>query len=659
MFTQRSNLEFKIQHFIRNFIFLKSVPLLFIVILPLPLTSMDIAVEPTDSRIKYVGRWDFTDSSLPWCTWQGSSIKARFQGTAIRGKFEIAKPEYVRIIVDEQTKDSKKIMLSPEKRSYVLADNLAPGEHSVEIVKETYANNSRLKFHGFLLDGKGLLNPSINKTVLKIAFYGDSNLAGSSLEHEKNNGDPSLRGSYYSFAGIASRMLAAEYQNISVGGAKIASGLNSGLSFYNRMDFYEPEPKWDPSRFPADICVINLGANDINAKSKGEIKKDYIKLIKAIRDFHPAARIVLMNGYGWSRDEPANYTDEVVEEINDDNLSRLVFPWLFNEWHGCEYDHVDHALSAVGLLHDFPRAHLRLGVTLARLDQFAQAVVAFETCLKLAPLTPAAHRWLAYIFESKLHRPDQAIGHRLRLKKVIQQIKQLESNDESTVDPIRKMPATNEIPATKKPVFAATKSKQASNPNQIITIVTGLPRSGTSMMMQMLVAGGMAPLTDGHREADDSNPKGYFEYDKATKLGTDSSWIGESKGKAVKIVAQLLTNLPSEIDGQPANYRIVFMERNLDEILASQYTMLNYDGRTGANLERDRLAKIFNRDLEKIYKFIDQRRISCLVVEHALVIKDPNAAAQNVNKFFNHSLDTEAMAAVVDPALYRQRNTSN
>jgi len=316
----------------------------------------------------------------------------------------------------------------------------------------------------------------------------------------------------------------------------------------------------------------------------------------------------------------------------------------------------DHALTAVGLTHDFPRAHLRLAVTLARLELFEQAVEAFETCLKLAPMTPAAHRWLAMIYGSKLHRPDRAVGHRARLREVLQQIRDGASRDED----IREMDSQDvdtpdEVSAAEEAACPTPTSKPTADPSQIITIVTGLPRSGTSMMMQMLVAGGMSPLTDGQREADASNPKGYFEYTKATQLGSDSSWIGEARGKVVKIVAQLLPELPTEAGGAPAHYRVVFMERDLEEVLASQQTMLDHQGRQGANLERGRLADVFKEQLRKVHRAIDDRNISCLVVRHATAIRDPRSVAEEVNSFFDGSLDVAAMAAVVDPALYRER----
>ena len=123
----------------------------------------------------------------------------------------------------------------------------------------------------------------------------------------------------------------------------------------------------------------------------------------------------------------------------------------------------------------------------------------------------------------------------------------------------------------------------------------------------------------------------------------------------MKIVAQLLPELPTEAGGKAATYRIVFMERDLDEVLASQHTMLDLQGRKGADLESSRLADVFKEQLEKIHRFIDDRNISCLVVRHAITMRDPRSVAESVNTFLDRSLDVAAMAAVVDPALYRER----
>lgn len=304
-------------------------------------------IDPADSRIRYSGRWERSNQTAPWCAWQGSNISAIFRGTSIHAEIESERKEYIRVIVDGEVAKSRKIALVEGRQSYLVANGLAAGDHQVELVKETYSGKGRLTFHGFQVTGGGILKSPQEEARLRIEFYGDSNLAGHSLEHEKNKGGAAHTGCFFTYAGIVSRMLDAEYHNISRGGAIIAGRLNSVMSFYNRLDFYEAEPRWDHRKFPADICVINIGANDINRKSKQQIKQDFKALITSIRMVQPKAHIVIMNGYGWSRDEPANYTKEVVDAIDDANISRLVFPWLFNEWHGCEYDHAGMARSLV------------------------------------------------------------------------------------------------------------------------------------------------------------------------------------------------------------------------------------------------------------------------------------------------------------------------
>ena len=218
------------------------------------------------------------------------------------------------------------------------------------MVKETYAHRGKLRLHGVDAKGGKMLPVEDNEPRLRIQFYGDSNLAGHSLEHERNNGAPEFAGCHFTFAGIASRMLGAEYQNISVGGATILGQQNSVLAFMGKNDYYEDEPSWDFSCFAADIVVLNVGANDINRRDKTEIKRNYLTLLRELRSVHRDAHIVVMNGCGWDRKETANYTQEVIDEFADPNTSRVVFPWLFNEWHGCEYDHAGMAKTLVNHL---------------------------------------------------------------------------------------------------------------------------------------------------------------------------------------------------------------------------------------------------------------------------------------------------------------------
>ena len=296
------------------------------------------AAEST-ADIHFYGRWDLSDISNPWCAWQGSTFAAEFEGREISATLESDHEEYIRVILDGDHKGSRKIRLAAGCRIYELASGVDLGRHRIEVVKETYSGRGRLYLRGLESHGGKIISSERRRPRLRLQFYGDSNLAGYSLEHERNERGAEFSGCHFTFAGIVSRMLDAEYQNISVSGAKILGSSNSVMSFIDRIDFYEEQPKWKFERFPADVCVVNIGANNVNGNSKEEIQQDYLLLLRKLREVHPESHIVVMNGYGWDRNEPANYTDEVVRKFADPKTSRLIFPWLFNEWHGCEYDH--------------------------------------------------------------------------------------------------------------------------------------------------------------------------------------------------------------------------------------------------------------------------------------------------------------------------------
>lgn len=186
--------------------------------------------------------------------------------------------------------------------------------------------------------------------------------------------------------------------------------------------------------------------------------------------------------------------------------------------------------------------------------------------------------------------------------------------------------------------------------HEIITIASGLPRSGTSMMMQMLRAGGLTCLTDELREADISNPKGYFEFEKVKGLRANNSWLPEAKGKVIKIISHLLACLPPEL-----NYKIIFMERDLDEVLASQRKMLVNQGQGEENLSDERLGQIFSQQLRQVKKMLADRQISTLFLGYQDVLEDPVEISTQLRAFLGNNLDQQAMRDVVDHNLYRQR----
>ena len=191
--------------------------------------------------------------------------------------------------------------------------------------------------------------------------------------------------------------------------------------------------------------------------------------------------------------------------------------------------------------------------------------------------------------------------------------------------------------------------------NPFVTIVSGLPRSGTSLMMQMLAAGGMPVLTDGQRHADSHNPRGYHELEAVKHTRSDISWLAKAEGKAVKVVHLLLPHLPAERE-----YRVIFMERVLSEVIASQRVMLQQQGRPGAALSDARLADIFEKQVAEVRRWLAQQAgFRVLYLQHRGVIEQPLAAAQQIVTFLDGGLDSNRMAAAVEPGLYRQRQESS
>lgn len=185
-----------------------------------------------------------------------------------------------------------------------------------------------------------------------------------------------------------------------------------------------------------------------------------------------------------------------------------------------------------------------------------------------------------------------------------------------------------------------------------ITIVSGLPRSGTSLMMRMLEAGGIPPLTDHERTADEDNPGGYYEFERVKQLEKgDTAWLTEAQGKAVKVISALLRHLPEN-----HHYRVIFMERELDEVLASQQKMLVNRAEDTDAANEEELRHLFTRHLEETLLWLRaQPNFALLTISHRDLLTAPASQIDQINRFLDQTLDPTAMQAVIDPTLYRNR----
>ncbi|MDG2026252.1 MAG: GDSL-type esterase/lipase family protein [Acidimicrobiales bacterium] len=289
-----------------------------------------------DPAIALIGRWDTTDPTAPWAGWAGASITARFEGTGLGVHLagnEV--DELIRVVVDGDVLGAHRLLAlanEAEDRIIPVVEDLDFGWHTVEVVKET--RFADLTFRGLTVIGTGELE-TLPVSDRRIVFYGDSNLAGHSLISERDEPDPLLYGTYFGYAGITARMFGADFHNISWSGSRIAQV----EAVFDAHDREAPDDAWDLSQFPADVVVMNLGANDIYGPTKDDVMADYLSMLDTLRAGHPNAHIVIYNAYGWAPAEPAGYTHELLDLWDDDNMSVASFPWVFEQFHGTEYDH--------------------------------------------------------------------------------------------------------------------------------------------------------------------------------------------------------------------------------------------------------------------------------------------------------------------------------
>ncbi len=186
-----------------------------------------------------------------------------------------------------------------------------------------------------------------------------------------------------------------------------------------------------------------------------------------------------------------------------------------------------------------------------------------------------------------------------------------------------------------------------------IVIVSGLPRSGTSMMMKMLAAGGVEPLIDNLRAADDDNPKGYFEFERVKQIEHDQAWLADARGRVVKLISALLKHLP------PAyTYKVVFMRRAMPEILASQRQMLLRRGEPADAVPDDKMAALFDKHVAQVESWLAaQPNIETVYVSYNEVMKEARPQAEIINAFLGGSLNVDAMIEAADRTLYRQKRS--
>jgi len=268
---------------------------------------------------------------------------------------------------------------------------------------------------------------------------------------------------------------------------------------------------------------------------------------------------------------------------------------------------LDNFFKAVEIFYHFPKAHAFIGEILHKMGLYENAAEALELAATMGPGDANTRKWLVKIYTENLNQPEKAKTH------------------------IDALP---------------DKSKE-------IVVVSGLPRSGTSMMMQILEKGGIGPLTDNERVADNSNPHGYYEYEAVKNMANDISWMKNAEGKAVKIIAQLLPYLPNK-----HRYKIILMDREISEVLISQQIMLGKTREQAIKNYPFKMAQIFFEQIEKVHKWVElQPNVELLVIKYHEAIENPEDTANKVAKFLDRDMDLQNMLKAIDKKLYRNQNS--
>ena len=386
-----------------------------------------------------------------------------------------------------------------------------------------------------------------------------------------------------------------------------------------------------------------LHATQALAEGKAEESLSLLERLKQRGGDTPAFHIQLARGYSslqrWDEAESA-YNDalEIDAENADAKLGMAEVLIATGRFEAA----IDAGLSATELVFQNPRAHLTLARALAAAGERKPAITAAEVALAQAPGYAEAHVLLAEISDE----PQAQLEHQRRARQTRQDAAWRQTMQAGTLA---------ETPTAPEDWFAPSAGDDHGwidlPASSVITIVSGLPRSGTSMMMQMLAAGGIPPHADTDRLADEDNPAGYLEYRPVKALATDAAWIPQARGHCLKVVAPLLKHLPPS-----EHYQVIFIERDPREVIASQQQMLARSGREGSALgDSDLIKALGSQARSSRTNLADRTDVRVRYVRFSDAVNRPVAVAQMLRQFLGRELNAEAAARAVDQSLYRQR----
>ena len=313
---------------------------------------------------------------------------------------------------------------------------------------------------------------------------------------------------------------------------------------------------------------------------------------------------------------------------------------------------VDAALEAIGLQYGNPLGHLLLGTALSARNDWPEACVALKNCLALAPRHARAHRLLA--------RARKACGDHQAAADSEQQARLslhlLRDEEEQRLARVRselavRQAARDEADAERRAKIEKLKADYEALPELDLLLVSGLPRSGTSLMMQILRAGGIEPMTDGRREADEDNPEGYWEWEDIKRLPKDPRVLEQVGERAVKTVSALIAHLPGK-----HHYRVIYMVRPVGEIIDSQWKMLARLGKDPA-AEKDHLIANQEQHSRQIRAALHKsEKIEVLEIDYPALVADPEPQLEKLAAFLGERFTfNDAVRACIRPELHRNR----
>ncbi len=316
------------------------------------------------------------------------------------------------------------------------------------------------------------------------------------------------------------------------------------------------------------------------------------------------------------------------------------------------YEAAANALRALELNFHHPQARCVYARALIRVGKPRFAEQVLKTAVSELPNFAQAHAMLALIYRRWLKDEPASARHRELARTTARKNQERHRG----VSPPKSVAGIDAMAFPRlEPITAQlAESKTCASP---LIVVSGLPRSGTSLMMLMLAAGGVPIVSDGARAADDSNPRGYLEDDRVKRLPTikDRTWLHSERGKAIKIVAPLLSAIPPDLA-----CKVIFMERSAAEVIGSQRKMLERQGKNGARLDDATLARSLATHVRATQALCQSRpNLDLLPVAYVDAVSDPRGTARRIAHFLRLPLDEAAMATVADPTLYRTGRESD